>query len=122
MSKEEFIIALLKSKRSLAELFSNNLDDGKISRIRRILNRLRDILPRRVRKEIRKKIYEIQNRENISEQEKEKINKYLTKLVRYLNKKEEHHYHDHDDPDYYGIRAMERKLVMLVLMTITNQY
>ena len=107
MSKEEFIIALLKSKRSLAELFSSNLDDGKISRIRRILNRLRDILPRRVRKEIRKKIYEIQNRENISEQEKEKINKYLTKLVRYLNKKEEHHHHDHDDPDYYGIRAME---------------
>ena len=55
MSKEELIIALLKSKRGLAELFNNNLDDGKISDIRRILNRLRDVLPKRIRKEIKKK-------------------------------------------------------------------
>ena len=52
MSKEELIISLLKSKRDLAELFNNNLDDSKISDIRRILNRLRDVLPKRIRKEI----------------------------------------------------------------------
>ena len=51
MSKEELIISLLKSKQSIAELF-NNLDDDKICDIRRILNRLRDILPKRYRKEI----------------------------------------------------------------------
>ena len=45
MSKEELIISLLKSKQSIAELFNNNLDDNKISDIRRILNRLRNILP-----------------------------------------------------------------------------
>ena len=28
-------------------------------------------------------------------------------MIRYLNKKEENRYHDHDDPDYYGIRDME---------------
>ena len=43
MTKEELIISLLKSKQSIAELFNNNLYDNKISDIRRILNRLRDI-------------------------------------------------------------------------------
>ena len=47
MLKEELIISLLKSKPSIAELFKNNLDDDKISDIKRILNRLRDILPRK---------------------------------------------------------------------------
>ena len=51
MSKKELIIPLLKSKQSIAKLF-NNLDDDKISDIRRILNRLRDILPKKYRKEI----------------------------------------------------------------------
>ena len=54
MSKEELIISLLKSKQSIAELFNNNLDDDKISDIKRILNRLRDILPKKHRKEIKK--------------------------------------------------------------------
>ena len=58
MSKGELIIALLKSKSGVAELFNNNLDDSKISDIRRIdLNRLRDELPKRIRKEIKKNIF-----------------------------------------------------------------
>ena len=62
MSKEELIIPLLKSKQSIAELFNNNnLDDNKSSDIRRILNRLRDILPKRYRNEIKEKLYEIQH-------------------------------------------------------------
>ena len=52
MPKEELIISLLKSKQSIAKLFNNNLDDDKISDIKRILNRLRDILPKKYRKEI----------------------------------------------------------------------
>ena len=56
MSKGDLIIALLKSKSGVAELFNNNLDDSKISDIKRIdLNRLRDELPKRIRKEIKKK-------------------------------------------------------------------
>ena len=39
ISTEELIISLLKSKQSIAELFNNNLDDDKISDVRRILNR-----------------------------------------------------------------------------------
>ena len=46
MSKEELIISLLKSKRSIAELFNNNLDNDKISDAKKIFNRLRDLLPR----------------------------------------------------------------------------
>ena len=60
MSKEELIISLLKSKQSIAELFNNNnLYDNEISDIRRILSRLRDILPKKDRKEIKDKLYEI---------------------------------------------------------------
>ena len=39
ISKEELIISLLKSKRSLAELFNNNFDNDRISEIKTILNK-----------------------------------------------------------------------------------
>ena len=66
MSKEELIISLLKSKQSIAELFNNNLDDDKISDIRRILNRLRGILPKRYRKEIKTmKIFQKQKKKKM---------------------------------------------------------
>ena len=50
ISKKELMISLLKPKQNIA--FNNNLDDDKISDIRGILNRLRDILPKRYRMEI----------------------------------------------------------------------
>ena len=78
MSKEELIISLLKSKQSIAELF-NDLDGDKISVIRRILNRLRDILPKKYRKEIKKKLCDIENKENLSEAENEENDEYLRK-------------------------------------------
>ena len=77
MSKEELIIYLLKSKQSISELFNNNLDDGKISDIRRIFNRLRDTLPKRYRKEIEKRLYEIENNEDLPEAKKEENDEYL---------------------------------------------
>ena len=66
ISKEELIISLLKSKQSIAELLNNNLDHDKISDIKRILNRLRDI-PKNIERELKKKLYEIENKENLSE-------------------------------------------------------
>ena len=71
MTKEELTISLLKSKQSIAELFNNNLYDNEISDIRRILSRLRDILPKKDRKEIKDKLYKIEHQRNISEAEKE---------------------------------------------------
>ena len=54
MPKERLITALLKSKRSLAELFNDNLNNDKISEIKKILNKLRDIITKEYRKEIKK--------------------------------------------------------------------
>ena len=107
MTKEELIISLLKSKQSIAELFNNNLYDNKISDIRRILNRLRDILPRKHRKEIKEKLYEIKHNEELSEAEKGENNEYLRKLVRILNNKEKYIPYDRDDRDYYRIRDIK---------------
>ena len=107
MSKERLIISLLKSKQSIAELFNNNLNDNKISNTRRILNSLRNILPKRYRKEIREKLYEIEHKDNLSEAEKEENDEYLRKLVRIFNDKEKHAPYDRDDLDYYGIRDIE---------------
>ena len=59
MTNEELIIPILKSKQSIAEHFNNNnnLYDNKISDIRGILSRLRDILPKKDTKEIKEKLY-----------------------------------------------------------------
>ena len=103
-SKEELIIFLLKSKQSIAELINNNLYDNKISNIERILNRLRDILPKKYRKEIKDKLYEIEHQDNLSEAEKEENDEYLRKLVRILNDKDKYSPYDRDDLNYYRIR------------------
>ena len=44
MKKEDLIISLLKSKEIISEIFNDN-NNNEISDIRRILSRLRDILP-----------------------------------------------------------------------------
>ena len=54
MPKERLITTLLKSKRSLAELFNDNLNSDKISEIKKILNKLRDIITKEYRNEIKK--------------------------------------------------------------------
>ena len=137
MTKEELIISFLKSKQSIAELFNNNsnnnnnknnnnsknnnnnnnLYDNEISDIRRILSRLRDILPKKDRKEIKDKLYKIEHDINISEAEKEENNEYLRKLVRILNDKEKHGPHNRDDLDYNGITDIE-----ILLGEISEEY
>ena len=102
MKKEDLIISLLKSKESIAELFNDN-NNNEISDIRRILNRLRDILPKKDRKKIKDKLYKIEHQRNISEEEQD----CLIKLARILNSKEKHSLYDCDDLDYYGIRDIE---------------
>ena len=105
MLKEELIISLLKSKLSIAELFKNNFD--KISDIKRVLNRLRDILPRKYREEI-KKNFKIQKIRKIFQNQKKK--RFMTILLNqeeFLIKKKEHGYHDRDDLDYNGLRDIE---------------
>ena len=99
--------------------FNNNTDDddddydtydgkkrGKISDIRMMLSRLGNILTKNDRKKIKKKLYEIKKKKNLSNSKKEETYDHLVKLVKTLDKKEKYQFHDRDDLDY-GIRDIE---------------
>ena len=104
MKKEDLITSPLKSKENTAELFNDNRYDDEIRDIRRIIDRLRDILPKKDRKEIKDKLYKMQHQRNIWEEERERNDEYLRKLVRILNNKEEHSPNNRYDFDHSGIR------------------
>ena len=94
--------------------YNNTNDDtydgkmrDKISDIRMILRRLGNMVTNNDRKKIKKELYEIHNKKNLSDKEKEKNYNNLVKLVNKLNKKEKYKYHDRHDLDYYGIRDIE---------------
>ena len=127
-TKEGLTISFLKSESSNAErnymkhFISNTNDgnntnddnnndddtyDGKINDIRMILNRSGNMLTSNDRKKIKKELYEIEHKENLSEAEKEENYEYLRKLVRILNNKEKYKYCNHNDLDYHGIRDIE---------------
>ena len=72
-----------------------------------VLSRLEDIVTKDDRVKIKKELYEIENKKNLSDKEKEKIDDNLLKLVNKLNKKEKYRYHDRDDLDYHGTRDIE---------------
>ena len=80
---------------------------NKISDIRVILSRLGDIVTKNDRKKIKNELYEIENKKNLTVEEKEKIDDNLLELVNKLNKKEKYRYHDRDDLDYHGMRGIE---------------
>ena len=95
LPNEELLTALLKSERSTTErnfkkLFNNNINDdtyddeirGKISDINMILSRLGNIVTKNDRRKIKKEFYEIENKKNLSEKEKEEIYDHLVKLVK----------------------------------------
>ena len=120
LPNEELLTALLKSERSTTErnfkkLFNNNINDdtydddirGKISDINMILSRLGNIVTKNDRRKIKKEFYEIENKKNLSEKEKEEIYDHLVKLVKTLDKKEKYQYQDRNDLDYYGITDIE---------------
>ena len=90
---------------------SNNTNDGiirdKIGDIRAILSRLGNIVTKNDREKIKKELYEIENKTNLSDKEKGKIDDNLLKLVNKLNKKEKHRYHYLDDLDYHGLTDIE---------------
>ena len=122
LKKEGLITSLLKSESSNAERnymkqFNNNNDDNnntngdnnndddiydgkireKISDIRMILSRLGNTMTKNDRKKIKKELYEIENKKNLSDTEKEKNYDNLVKLVNKLNKKEKYKHHDRDE-------------------------
>ena len=123
LRKEALITSILKLESSNAELnymkhFNTNVDnnnvdtyDGiirdKISNIRLMLSRLGDIVTEDDRVKNKKELYEIENKENLSDKDKEKIDDNLLELKNKLNKKKIYRYHDRDDLDYHGLRDVE---------------
>ena len=115
LRKEDLIFSLLKSEinpaeRNYMKYFNNNTSDkikSKINDIRLILTRLGNIVTKKYRKKIRKEIYETDKKQNLSDNEKEKIYDNLVKLANTLDKKEEYKHSDHDELDYFGIRELE---------------
>ena len=117
LTREDLIISLLKSEsrdteRNYIKHFNNNTDDddddddtyddkirGKISDIRMILSRLGNTVTNNDREKIKRKLYEIEKKENLSDKEKEKIYDDLLELVKTLDKKVKHKYYDRDDLD-----------------------
>ena len=65
--------------------------------------KLRDILSKKDRKEIKDQLYKIEHQRNISEEEQERNDEYLRKLVRILNNKEKYSPGNCNDFDYDGI-------------------
>ena len=115
LTKEDLIFSLIKSEsnpveRNYMKYFNNSTNDeikSKINDIRQILKRLGNIVTKNDRKNIEKDLYEIEKRQNLSHNEKEKIYDDLVKLTNPLNKLEEHKHSDHDDLNYFGIRELE---------------
>ena len=80
---------------------------GKLRDIRMMLSRLGNTVTNNDRKKIKKELYEIEKKENLSDKEKEKIYDDLVELVKTLDKKEKYKYHDRHDLYYYGTRDIE---------------
>ena len=80
---------------------------GKVNDIRMILSRLGNILIKNDRKKIKKELYEVEIKQNLSDNEKEEIYDHLVKLINTLDKKEEHEHSDCGDLDYFGIKELE---------------
>ena len=121
LTKEDLIISLLKSEsnpleRNYAKYFNKSTNDDtyddkikdKTNDIRIILTRLGNIVTKNDRKKIKKELYEIEKKQNLSDNEKEKIYDHLVKLVNTFDKKEEYKHSDRDDLDSFGIKELEK--------------
>ena len=85
--------------------FNNNTDGDdtyddkirdKISDIRMILGRLGNTVTNNDRKKVKRELYEIEKKKNLSDKKKEEIYDHVVELVNTLNKKEEYKHHDLD--------------------------
>ena len=122
-TKESLITSILKSESRNAERnymnhFNNNTNDEtydskireKISNIRMILSRLGNTITIKDKKKIKKELYEIEKKQNLSDKENKEIYDHIVKLIKTLDKKEKYIYHDHDHLDHHGIRDTENLL------------
>ena len=119
LSKEDLIYTLLRSEKSLfkdnyEKYISNNTIDelrSRINIIRMLLARLGDIITKKDRDKIRKKLHKIENKQKLTKTQKEKYLNYHIELVNFLDKKEKYMHKDYDDINYTGIRNIENLFI-----------
>ena len=89
-----------------------------MKKIREDFNKLANPFLKPKIKEIRKNLYEIENKKNLSKSKIKEIEQNLIELEENLLKLNK--YHVYDDIEYYGIRDV-RNYLMKLIKTITNQ-
>ena len=99
MSKERLLSALDESESAVS---GNNFDTARIKKIREDFNKLRDRFLKPKIKEIRRNLYEIENKKNLSKSKIKEIEQNLIELEESLFKL--NNYYDHNDIEYKGIK------------------
>ena len=105
MSKDWLLSVLNESESAKSE---KNFDNARIKEIKEKFNDLRDIFAKPKIREIRKILYEIENKNNLSTQKIKEIEKNLYELEKNLSKLKK--YYDYDDIEYKGIRDIRNLL------------
>ena len=116
---DDLIYTLLRSEKSLYKdnyekyISDNTIDElrSRINIIRMLLARLGDIITKKDRDKIRKKLHKIENKQKLTKTQKEKYLNYLIELVNFLDKKEKYMHKDYDDINYTGIRNIENLFI-----------
>ena len=103
MSKEKLLSALGSAGSR------NNFDNSRTKKIREDSNELRHRFLNPKIKEIRRNLYEIENKKNLSKSKIKEIKQNLIELEESLLKLNKYYDDDDDDDDdkYYGIRAVK---------------
>ena len=99
MSKERLLSALSKSKLVESKI---SFDDKKLKKIREDFNKLGDRFLKLKIEEIRKNLYEIKNKKNLSYSKIKEIEENLLELEKIFSRLKK--YRDYDDAEYKGIR------------------
>ena len=127
MSKEDLLIALLKSNQSHTELRRSEDNNAEIGETKKIFNELRNNFSKEEIKKIRRKfrftesideyLKELEQKDSLAKQEKrekkrytkelQKAEEFFKKLKKDLNRLEQYQHDDNEDQDYKGIRQIE---------------
>ena len=114
LTKEQLIYILLRLEKHHQEnlyekYITINTDDEinkAINNVRILVSRLGNIITKEQRKEIKEKLYEIENK-TLTKIQKERALVYVINLLDNLSVTEKYQYNDYNDLDYFGFRDIE---------------
>ena len=116
MFKERLLRALDESESAES---GNNFNNARIKKIREDFNKLRDRFLKPKIKEIRRNLYEIENKKNLSKSKIKEIEQNLIELEEIIFKLNK--YYDYDDFEYKGIRDAENLFYGVVFNRSTDE-